>query len=660
MSEIVNGNPINQTEAVVPHNYSRFPLSEIFLDTHRFGEYHPHLVIDGYPKDKQPWRCVHNARSYTLKAPLMQDVQMHKDYFMVTQRAVLPFQSERVDKIPKLGDDVPKDAYTSIEDFHNKIQSLFVPMLAIVADSGETNFDRNTMLFKFLVLAESVFSRGSLLASLGCNLSSTILFKSATDELSTDDFFDKIISLFATWLATSALNVTIDGEQFIVVLEPSKIRPNREISIRNFLQRIRDTGDWRITGVGSYPLSNTLLTPFLSYSLNTPSGASLDYPIDLQSIWAYHLACAEYFTEDQVDYIYSADLFRQYIKSLWDNSVGGPAVFTWNGMDLQYDYLSAYYFDGAVSNFDPTTPEFLQYFLTLFGYHRSLRFRDYFVGSRTRPLAIADPNGTPTSVPVVGGQVDVINITKSIQGQRLLNAVMHTRSDWEGYMSAIFGETPNKDMHEPIHLAHTVDKMFVAENENTGDAVYQNTGGENTSQNSVTGVFRGNSGNFAFSVTPKEKCTIIGVTSYDIERCYPDMILRRFFVRDRYDQFLPQMQYIGDQPVYKHELFAADGSAFGSEFGYQSNGMQWKQMVNRCAGGFGSNKLPGYAFVLSRSGYGSSDHLSPDFIRARNSELDEFYLSLTGYSLGNYWHFILRQENLCDAERAMARKPQIL
>ena len=38
--------------------------------------------------------------------------------------------------------------------------------------------------------------------------------------------------------------------------------------------------------------------------------------------------------------------------------------------------------------------------------------------------------------------------------------------------------------------------------------------------------------------------------------------------------------------------------------------------------------------------YFQTQNISPDFIRSRVSELDEFYLSLTGYSLGSYFHFI--------------------
>ena len=123
--------------------------------------------------------------------------------------------------------------------------------------------------------------------------------------------------------------------------------------------------------------------------------------------------------------------------------------------------------------------------------------------------------------------------------------------------------------------------------------------------------------------------------------------------------FLPQLQYVGDQPVYQGELNAADGKA---NFGYQFRDMERKQLVNRAVGGFASGSLPGYAFIFKGSDYGyfGTITISPDFIRSRNRELDQFYLSLTGFSLATYFHFIVLNNNMCDASRPMSYNPQIL
>ena len=90
-SGAVQGNSQNVPEANVPRTRSTFPLSYHLMDTHRFGEYHPHYVEDGVKGDVLPIRSSHNVMSFTLKSPLMQDISMKKDYFSVPMESILPF-----------------------------------------------------------------------------------------------------------------------------------------------------------------------------------------------------------------------------------------------------------------------------------------------------------------------------------------------------------------------------------------------------------------------------------------------------------------------------------------------------------------------------------------------------------------------------------------
>lgn len=669
MAEIVNGVGINNVDARVSKHHSLFPLKEVFMDTHRFGEYHPHFVLDAWESEKHPVRCVADTRSYTLRAPLMQDITMNKDYFMVTLRSILPLHAERVRTNPTLGDDIPADAYTSISNFIDKVSTFAGSFDSAIATaySLPTKEEFNTLVLKKFIFLESVFSRGSLLASLGCNLSSCLHIHrgAGLSSWSIDRVIDDFGSSLSTYFAGSKrMEVIIDGTYYDVSipttidLQTNLNNSKQQISVRDFFQRIRDTSDWEIVNSDGHVFSGAQDYVDL-YNSNA------DFPVDLSRVWAYHLAVAEYMTNDKVDYIYSADLFRLYIFSLYSVYSQLSRAFNWNGSKLPYDYLSAHYFNVfAGINFSSSSSNIrvacLQYFLTLFGYHRSLRFKDYFTGSRTRPLAVVgnSASGVSTDVAVNNNVVSVLDVTRSIQAQRFLNAVNASGRKFGEWINSFFGVTPNKDMHEPIFLAHSSDKIFAADVENTGNAVYQNVGSINTSQNSVTAVFRGRSNDFEYSVDVKEPCIIIGITSYDVERVYPDSIHRDFFIRDRYDMFNPMLQYIGDQQVYQHELISGLNNPFGTAFGYQFRDMQWKQSFPRCAGAFASDKLPGYAFVFDRGG--RSVVVSPDFIRSKNSELDGFYISLTSYSLGTYFHFIMRQVNLDNASRPMIAQPQIL
>lgn len=658
--EIVNSNPLNEPQHGSKHSRSTLPLEQFILDTHRFGEYHPHLVLDGVSSDSLPFRSKHNTRSYTLRAPLMQDIQMHKDYFLVNLRALLPFQAERFITNPTIGDDIPSDAGTCVVEFLPKIVTLVRSLEADIADAidAEQFTTVATKYTKLLVLLEAIFSDGSLLASLGASLSSCLSISGPTstgNPMRIDDFFDFYMSEFISLLQDEDFSVKIDADTFYIVSVPPTSGPNlnKYITPRQFLEKIRRTSDWSFPSQVNFPDFSFVGDFSLEFS-------SASFPLDLARLWAYHLACAEFFTDDHIDYIYSADLFRQYVFSLYCefSDTDSALSFSWNGQRLPYDYLSAAYFDSFVSllaDDDPGSVPGLQYFLTLFGFERSLRYKDYFTGSRTRPLAVGD-----TSIQVNNDQVSVVDVSRNIQIQRFLNSVNHTGRKFAEYIKGLFGVSPDVDQHNPIFLAHTTDTIFSSDSENTGNAVYEDTNGINTSQNSVTAVFRSQSNNFEFSVDVKEQCIIIGVTSYDIKRSYTSVIERNLFNLDRFDWFLPQLQFVGDQPVYVHELFPFAAATFGVPFGYQYHDMQFKQLVNRSLGGFATGRLPGYAFQYNPVSAAVTQNLSPDFIRSKPSELDDFYLSLTGYSLGHYFHFIVVSENTCRASRPMSVQPQIL
>ena len=92
---LVSGNAQNGAGGNTPHNRSKFNLAYQFFDTHRFGEYHPFFVMECVDSDRVGTRCSHDVRSYTLKAPLMQDIKMKKDFFSVPMQAILPLNWEQ-------------------------------------------------------------------------------------------------------------------------------------------------------------------------------------------------------------------------------------------------------------------------------------------------------------------------------------------------------------------------------------------------------------------------------------------------------------------------------------------------------------------------------------------------------------------------------------
>lgn len=156
-----NGTDLNNPDQKAHLSHSHVEMHPDFNHTLRFGENSVNHVQDIVPSDEDySFRCRHLVNSYTLKAPLGQNVELHKDYYFVPHMAILPFQSERIKEAPKTGDDVPEDADTVVTGLNRLVSGLLGDRSAPASDHG-------TFLFRYLFLVKSFFSRGSLLNYLG-------------------------------------------------------------------------------------------------------------------------------------------------------------------------------------------------------------------------------------------------------------------------------------------------------------------------------------------------------------------------------------------------------------------------------------------------------------------------------------------------------------
>lgn len=698
MAEIVSSpGVVNENEKRNLH-HSKFPLKQTKFTTEQFGLVKPHFYIDGVSDDRLPIRSDIDTTSYTLKAPLMQDVYRRLSYVKVDYPAILPYNFDKIFTNPVVGGDVPVDANTVLENGYSLLYETFSTQLVSALNysftrliSQGTNITTNTTAFQslisLLVIMECFYSRGSLLSSLGCHLSRQIAFgnlslaNSKFSGHSFDEFFDDVMSLISEAIYDKgSVRVEFSSREDPDSGEPGsnmshKILyvggPDSDIDFATFLALIRDHANWalRFPDIpGSLEFNSDKLSAFKSKYYSAPDEGSTDWefqisyrgpvnaPFNFAKVCAYQLAVAEFMTDDHVDDIYNAELFRQYIGSLIANRNGSEGYygfsasregFPLNGVQYDYDFLSGHYLKIMLESLTGSYSfGQVQYFLSLFGYRRSLRYKDYFVSSRCRPLAVGD-----VSVNVQDSSVNVIDITRNIQVQRFLNRVNHIGRDLRDYVRGIFGVEISPDRHVPHYLADITELVYTSKVENTGEA-------QQTQPNSVTATFTGNSRTKQLDVFVDVPCIILGLTSYDIERLYIDGIDRQYFAKDRYDMFVPELQFVGDQSLYIHELDAGNSSEFGTPFGYQYRDMQYKLLVPQADGGF-IDYLPGYAFMFKNQLYNGT-HIGSNFIRSVPTEMDEFYLSLTGFSLASRFHFISRIDNFIDSSRPMIANPNIL
>lgn len=712
---IVQSNPMNFTHGKHNHNYSSFPnsLSYRHFMTARFGEYTPTFVMDGEPKDEISLNSKHLIDSLSLKAPFKGSIRKITESFMVPKMAILPLNWDRIYAQPANGDDVPKDANCVLQDFPARITSAW-EHLYLIAYNTISNLDKESAslkwdvlvainsLMRVLVYGEYFFSAGSLPVVCGYHSNNFIEIFADEKTLSYDKWLDLVISAVFQPFVRIRATETIAGESVLRHFEGLAPAPDEYpyyASFRSFLEHLRENPTLKITDY-DLTISSAEYVDYLKsltsdvtdegYLLPSPDidpvtwrGITFRLPLlnpdgsddmtdmsqtnfNLSRILAYQLVCAHYYTNSAVDFIYSADLYREYIYSLINSSFSENTLsrtFSWNGYSLPYDYLSGHILNAAVITWlgsivstasgllNSVSDSCLAVIAAVFGFRKSLRFGDYFVGSRPRPLAPVN-----TDVSVNSNMVSVIDVTRGIQAQRFANSVMRARAKIENYVGDLFGIRPAPDYHNPFFLTRQAEIIFGDEVQNTAEV-------QATDANSRTANFK--SGNHQFTFTfhndDAHPCVYLQIVSFDVKRAYTRSIDRHFFHLDRFDMFNPDFQYIGDQPVYGYELgyTLVDGATIPAVFGYQGRDMEYKQRFDVASGGFVEN-LPGWMLTDRDRSIMSIGKLDPDFIRSYNTELDQFFLSLSGYSLGSYWHFVLCVNNDVSAKRAMAVDPQIL
>ena len=142
MPDMVDRPDVVRDNPNVPKYHSSFTLKEARLSTELFGLIKPHFVIDDVSSDDFDYRPEYRTRSYTLKAPLMQDVHRKLSYVKVDLPAILPINFEKFYTNPVIGDDVPGDVSTVISGGYKKIADCVKDVLdtAYANIKGANNF----------------------------------------------------------------------------------------------------------------------------------------------------------------------------------------------------------------------------------------------------------------------------------------------------------------------------------------------------------------------------------------------------------------------------------------------------------------------------------------------------------------------------------------
>lgn len=686
---------VNNSRPTPIRGMNTFPQNYVHPSTHSYADVDPFFIMNVVRHDNIPVRCGHDVHSYQLSSPMLSDVVMHKTFISVPMEAIYPRNWDLMLVPPTQGDDVPLDTrmvsnklLRSINQLVSKFNTIVAPASIGTITVNDVILGRLKVYFRFLFWLESIYSNGSLLSRMNMHFSDYFKASTATGDIREIDF-DEFFDLFM-----SSIRDSLDGLGFTVTYESGiqvKYRlsdvtpfgttsPYNTISFGALLEILRNN-DFTIDSLATpaqtlADLEEDFRNVYKDYNVRIlvpVDNENKDLYFNYEYLVAYQLACSQFMTNEHVDFIFSADMYRKEMQSLlFPGSAASTTLptFTYNGDQLWYDVFSGASFDKALSfvrstltaDIDTinTSAGFTQFIgvaynylsvlqINLFSVKKSLKYGDYFTGARPQPLAVGDVNA-----PVVGGNVSAVDVTRSISKQRFLNAVNLAGRKLGNYLTALWGgQLPEAPSDVPLFVA--------SESFGIGKQEIENTGSEqasSTAQNTITSQLRSSNSKYLLNAHFEKPAILIGLVHFDAPRIYSRTMTRFAFHLDRYDDFIPQMQYVGDQEIYASELIP---NAKGN-FAYTMRNMEYKQQYSFASGGF-RKFLPSWIFIgdndlgnpLSPEG-----KISPEYIRSTNYEFDRFYKYLSGFSLASRFHFIVKHSNLVRPDRQMAYRPQIL
>lgn len=652
----VGYNDLNRLEYSNRQGYSNFDLSRLVQTSFRFADITPFLCTRTVFGDNFTEKMSQDLQNYvTLKSPLMGTLRSHQDYFCMPKRGMLPHTYRELLVNPNKGEDVPELANPG---FH--LRGLVNAMLGLfsthIANNQETENTVYSADWYLLVMLYNICGYGTL-PDFFNNRSAAFAYPASSevglnfDKLGAYTFGQVFDRVFGEIIKAKPI-VTIKNSDEVAIgayelSSPESVR-------RMFFDLSQTDQEWYVSETG---VKYKDFVPFIDFASKFGMLQSYDFD-DILPYVAYQMICSEFFTVDTVDNVFTGDLWLKSMESLVNqiDSKIYPQYFQMNSIRIQYDLfsrrvqetlmvkLNTVFKDSASYAYIPNQFLLTAYYLNLFCIRPALRFSDYFAGSRTRPLAVGD-----VSAPVVDNSVSAIDTTKSISYQRFLNAVNRARQTVEGYVKGIFGVDAPYNPNSPRALASEIFKIKDIVNINTAD----NQG------NRAANISSSSGSKFAFDMRFNEEVYIIGVNYIDYLVTYPFTTDRFNYHKNRYDDFQPMLQDIGDQIVYTTELHSCVPMEDDNEraFGYQLQDAEYKFALPTAHGGFIS-QLQSWAFV----DYDSYKHnnVSSDFIRLKPYMFDRYFSGLSGMSPETYFHFMSNVFVSEFGRRKMQFKPGIL
>lgn len=666
--------PQNVEHVVVPKTHNSFDRTHTFFTTEEYGSYNPFYIEEVTAGDYAPINPRCEVRSESFNTPLMTPIKKAYDLFYVPFFAILPRTWEYIYTNPTQGDDVPEDAFCFIPNFKSLLSELLESWIATIHDNvGTNNFQNTLKLFTLFIYTYEMFcSTGSLLFRMKYKLNPQVIFTSGvyTGAMTSDKYIDTVLSAIADSVYVTLNYGTTNSRTFF---------SNEKTVEGTFISNMSKVTKGELVSIlrQSYSIPTTLVATQLTKTnsqdlfdeISDLSGASFDFGTsgtanDTEFNYnfapqiAYNLAVSQYYNNPSVDYIYSAELYSQAVFGLMiDNGILSleDLTFTRNGHTVYYDIFSGHFikklFDFAIGMVSGNTTLSIHYksvisiFANIWSIQNSLKYGDYFVGSKPRALAVGE-----TTIPVANGSVDSVEVARQLLMTKYLHACNKLSIDFESQFETMTGQQVPPDYHYPHFIQHSEQNISGYE---VSDTTSANLGNQITRMNSTGDGVKA-------TISIDLPGYVLGISSFYMPRTYCRTKDRMYFRSNRFDFFQPMLQNLGDQEVFQLER---DDFNVGT-FGYQGRNEEYKQTYNHAAGAF-CDILRSWAYIADDAnslGYKLDKGLtiSPEYIRCNPAEFDRFLPVTPYYSLGHKFHFICRYDINQTYNRPMIQSPTIL
>ena len=344
---IKQGNPVNNVATPTLRSKSPFKIPFGHKSTQRFSAIDPIFVMDTVPNDDIKLAQRSALHTYTLKAPMLNKLTKHMAYYSVPKSAILPHTWAKLFVNPKKGDDVvPEDVNAMFNPslFYSFMRSdIFGYYQRLTSNPTVQDF---VSFFRAVVLLDDVFGADSIALKLR-----TPMVRLANNTNSLNDrvvpcsFLSSLqVALFSTPLTNGEsdgiLNVSIQGDVTASVFSYDFNSYTGCLGFIDFIDLISNV-DVDLPG---FALTNADFKKLISAVLNTLNMGDFvarSEDVNIQRICAYQLAMSSFATRDTVDDVYTSELYRQNMESLYLAVLGNVKTFNWNGISIIYDWCSA-------------------------------------------------------------------------------------------------------------------------------------------------------------------------------------------------------------------------------------------------------------------------------------------------------------------------------